>query len=75
MTLQINSFEQYQQEYQRSVTEPEAFWADQAATFQWKKPCLKDNKVLIKSKSQIQNAGVPAFCIACCGGWRILEPV
>ena len=38
MTLQINSLEQYYQVYDRSVAEPEAFWAEQAATFQWKKP-------------------------------------
>lgn len=43
MTTQITSFEEYQQMYQRSVEDPEAFWAEQAATFQWKK---KWDKVL-----------------------------
>lgn len=36
MTLQINSLEEYHQAYARSVADPEAFWAEQAATFQWK---------------------------------------
>ncbi len=38
MPSQIKSLEQYHQEYNRSVAEPEAFWAEQAASFQWKKP-------------------------------------
>ncbi len=38
MTLQIKSLEQYHETYQRSVTDPEGFWAEQAATFQWSKP-------------------------------------
>jgi acetyl-CoA synthetase len=38
MTLQINSFEEYQQVYKRSVEDPEGFWAEQASTFSWKKP-------------------------------------
>jgi len=38
MSLQINSLEQYHQEYKRSVDTPEAFWAEQAAKFQWQKP-------------------------------------
>lgn len=38
MTLQIKSFEEYQEVYQRSVADPEGFWAEQAATFSWKKP-------------------------------------
>jgi acetyl-CoA synthetase len=41
MTLQINSLEEYHQAYARSVADPEAFWAEQAATFQWKKPWRK----------------------------------
>lgn len=32
---QIRSFEEYQQEYQRSINEPENFWADIAADYQW----------------------------------------
>ncbi len=43
MTLQIKSFEEYQKVYQRSVADPEAFWAEQAETFTWKK---KWDKVL-----------------------------
>src|ERR1043165_47684 len=39
----ITSFEQYRQEYQRSVQDPEAFWAEQAEQFLWKK---KWDKVL-----------------------------
>lgn len=43
MTLRIKTFEQYQAAYQRSVDAPEAFWAEQAESFQWKK---KWDKVL-----------------------------
>lgn len=39
----ITSFEQYQQQYQHSVENPEAFWAEQAELFTWKK---KWDKVL-----------------------------
>ena len=39
----ITSFEQYQQEYKRSVENPEAFWAEQAGKFTWHK---KWDKVL-----------------------------
>ncbi len=38
MTKKITSFEDYQQTYNRSVTDPEGFWHEQASTFQWKKP-------------------------------------
>ena len=38
MSLQINSLAQYHQEYKRAADDPETFWAEQAATFQWKKP-------------------------------------
>ncbi len=38
MTLEINSLAQYREVYQRSVSDPEGFWAEQAAAFQWKKP-------------------------------------
>jgi acetyl-CoA synthetase len=34
----INNFEEYQQEYAKSVANPESFWAEKAATFQWQKP-------------------------------------
>ncbi|MEM1328798.1 MAG: acetate--CoA ligase [Bacteroidota bacterium] len=37
MTLQIKSLEEYQQVYQRSVEQPEQFWAEQADTFSWHK--------------------------------------
>ena len=35
MTTQITSFEEYQRVYQDSVSDPEAFWAAQAETFDW----------------------------------------
>ena len=38
MSSQIKTLDQYHQEYNRSVADPEAFWAEQAASFQWKKP-------------------------------------
>ncbi|HND87580.1 MAG TPA: acetate--CoA ligase, partial [Saprospiraceae bacterium] len=38
MTLQIKSLEQYHEVYARSVADPEAFWAEQASSFQWRKP-------------------------------------
>ena len=37
MNSQVTSFEQYQSEYKRSVENPEAFWAEQAQNFNWKK--------------------------------------
>jgi len=37
MIKKINSFEEYQSEYKKSVDNPEAFWAEKAETFQWKK--------------------------------------
>ncbi|MCB0553730.1 MAG: acetate--CoA ligase [Phaeodactylibacter sp.] len=43
MTLQIKSFEEYKEVYKRSVEDPEGFWAEQAATFNWHK---KWDKVL-----------------------------
>ncbi|MGZ6555091.1 MAG: AMP-binding protein, partial [Bacteroidia bacterium] len=39
----ITSFEQYQQEYKRSIENPEKFWEEQAGQFSWKK---KWDKVL-----------------------------
>jgi acetyl-CoA synthetase len=41
MTSVIKTFEEYQQVYERSVTDPEGFWAEQAATFRWQKPWSK----------------------------------
>jgi len=43
MTLQIKSFDEYQEAYRRSVEDPEGFWAEQASTFTWRK---KWDKVL-----------------------------
>ena len=43
MNFKINSFEEYQTAYQQSVENPEAFWADIAEQFQWRK---KWDKVL-----------------------------
>lgn len=43
MTTRIRSFEEYQTEYDRSVQDPEGFWAEQAETFHWRK---KWDKVL-----------------------------
>jgi len=37
MTLRIKTFEEYQAAYQRSVDNPEQFWAAQAETFHWRK--------------------------------------
>ena len=39
----INSFDEYKEEYQKSVDNPEAFWAGHADSFVWKK---KWDKVL-----------------------------
>ena len=38
LPLQVTSFEHYQEVYARSVADPEAFWAEQAGTFEWSKP-------------------------------------
>lgn len=43
MSFRITSFEQYQNEYKKSVEDPEAFWADKAEHFLWRK---KWDKVL-----------------------------
>jgi acetyl-CoA synthetase len=37
MTLQIKNLKEYQDAYQRSVQDPEGFWAEQAETFVWRK--------------------------------------
>lgn len=37
MNLQVKSFEEYQQSYQLSIDNPEAFWANIAEHFTWKK--------------------------------------
>ncbi len=35
MSLQLKSFDEYKAAYQRSVSDPEGFWADIASTFHW----------------------------------------
>lgn len=37
MKFEINSHEDYQKEYQKSIDNPEKFWAEKAKTFLWKK--------------------------------------
>ena len=49
MTSHISTFEEYQQVYQHSITDPEGFWAEQAATFRWKKQWNKVVKWNFKS--------------------------
>ncbi len=41
MTQQIDTLAEYHETYARSVADPEGFWAEQAATFQWQKPWKK----------------------------------
>lgn len=41
--MQIESFDEYQKQYNKSVEQPEEFWAEIAETFQWRK---KWNQVL-----------------------------
>jgi acetyl-CoA synthetase len=38
MIPRITSFDEYKQAYERSVSDPENFWADVAAGFRWRKP-------------------------------------
>lgn len=38
---QVTSFEQYQAAYKKSVDDPEAFWAEIASEFYWRKPWNK----------------------------------
>ena len=38
MTTKINSLEDYKKNYQKSIEDPEEFWAEQANTFTWFKP-------------------------------------
>jgi acetyl-CoA synthetase len=39
--MRIRSFDEYQAAYQKSVEDPEAFWAEIAQNFQWRKPWTK----------------------------------
>ena len=43
MSLQIKSLDEYKKTYQKSVEDPEGFWAEQAESFVWQK---KWDKVL-----------------------------
>lgn len=38
MDLKTNSFEEYKEQYKRSVENPEKFWDEIGKTFQWQKP-------------------------------------
>ncbi len=37
MTFRIRDFDTYQKEYDKSVADPESFWAEKAETFYWRK--------------------------------------
>jgi len=39
--MQITSFKQYEEEYKKSVENPEQFWGEIAQNFQWRKPWYK----------------------------------
>jgi acetyl-CoA synthetase len=39
--MRIRTFDEYQAAYQKSVVEPEEFWAEIAQNFQWRKPWTK----------------------------------
>ncbi|XWW45519.1 acetate--CoA ligase [Fibrella sp. USSR17] len=39
--MRIQTYDQYQTAYQKSVDDPEAFWAEIAQEFQWRKPWTK----------------------------------
>lgn len=41
MAYRINSFDEYEKEYKRSVENPEAFWDDIASHYQWRKKWSK----------------------------------
>jgi acetyl-CoA synthetase len=41
MIKPISTYEAYQEAYQKSVEQPEAFWAEVASNFQWRKPWEK----------------------------------
>ena len=41
MDLRIKSFEEYKEQYAKSVENPEAFWDEIGKTFQWSKPYTK----------------------------------
>jgi len=39
--MQITSFKQYEEDYKKSVENPEQFWGEVAQDFQWRKPWFK----------------------------------
>ena len=39
--MQITSFKQYEEDYKKSIENPEQFWGEVAQNFQWKKPWFK----------------------------------
>lgn len=39
--MQITSFKQYEEDYRKSVDNPEQFWGEVAQNFQWRKPWYK----------------------------------
>lgn len=39
--MRIRTFDEYQEAYQKSVNDPEGFWAEIAQEFQWRKPWTK----------------------------------
>lgn len=39
--MRIKTFEDYQQQYKKSVDDPEGFWGEVAQEFEWKKPWTK----------------------------------
>lgn len=41
MDLRIKSFEEYQQRYEQSVSNPESFWSEIAEQFVWREKCSK----------------------------------
>lgn len=39
--MQITSFKQYEEDYKKSIENPEQFWGEVAQNFQWRKPWFK----------------------------------
>jgi len=39
--MQITSFKQYEEDYKKSIENPEQFWGEVAQSFQWRKPWFK----------------------------------
>ena len=51
MNKNINFFEEYKVEYEKSIKNPEDFWADKAEQFTWEK---KWEKIFGKKKPEIK---------------------